>query len=203
MDSNTKERLNAIKRSFRLVMNGPASQSMREKGVEYKINWGVPLTQLRQMANDYGKDMELAIALWKEDIRECKILATLIMPPEEMSEELADLWMEQTTSQEMAEMEAFNLYQHVEGAAAWAYRWIATGKDLYQIAGYDILGRLFMRGLEPDERGVNELLDQADAALREGSAGVRHAALNCLVRFAGLGDDYARIVHQAIHLDVF
>lgn len=203
MDSNTKERLNAIKRSFRLVMNGSASQSMREKGVEYKINWGVPLTQLRQMANDYGKDMELAIALWKEDIRECKILATLIMPPEEMSEELADLWMEQTTSQEMAEMEAFNLYQHVEGAAAWAYRWIATGKDLYQIAGYDILGRLFMRGLEPDERGVNELLDQADAALREGSAGVRHAALNCLVRFAGLGDDYARIVHQAIHLDVF
>lgn len=203
MDSNTKERLNAIKRSFRLVMNGLASQSMREKGVEYKINWGVPLTQLRQMANDYGKDMELAIALWKEDIRECKILATLIMPPEEMSEELADLWMEQTTSQEMAEMEAFNLYQHAEGAAAWAYRWIATGKDLYQIAGYDILGRLFMRGLEPDERGTNELLDQADAALREGSAGVRHAALNCLVCFAGLGDDYARIVRQAIHLDVF
>ena len=34
----------------------------------------------------------LAVALWKEDIRECKLLATLIMPSGEMPRELADTY---------------------------------------------------------------------------------------------------------------
>ena len=41
-----KDKLNKIKQSFRLMMNGPASQSMREKGVSYKLNWGVSFADL-------------------------------------------------------------------------------------------------------------------------------------------------------------
>ena len=99
MTEETNEKLKAIKRSFRTVMNGVASHSMREKGVGYKLNWGVSLVHLREMAATYGKDYDLAIALWKEDIRECKILATLIMPAERLLPEVADIWLEQTTSQ--------------------------------------------------------------------------------------------------------
>ena len=92
MNEETKQKLKEIKQRFRLVMNGPASQSMREKGLNYKVNWGVPLPELRRMAKDYGHNYALAIELWKEDIRECKVLATLIMPPERMSEDLVDVW---------------------------------------------------------------------------------------------------------------
>ena len=77
MNEFTHQKLMKIKRSFRLLMNGPASQSMREKGIEYKINWGVPFIELKKMAIEYGKDYDLAIELWKENIRECKILAQL------------------------------------------------------------------------------------------------------------------------------
>ena len=80
---DTAEKLRQIKQSFRLRMNGSTSRSMREKGVDYHINWGVSLPDLKQMAKEYGKDYDLAIALWKEDIRECKILATMIMPAEQ------------------------------------------------------------------------------------------------------------------------
>ena len=68
MTEDTHEKLKRIKQSFRLRMNGVASQSMREKGANYKINWGINLMELRQMSNDYGKDYILAIELWKEDI---------------------------------------------------------------------------------------------------------------------------------------
>ncbi len=203
MDSSIKDQLNAIKRSFRLVMNGPASQSMRQKGVDYKINWGVPFTQLRVMARDYGKNYDLAVALWKENIRECKILATLIMPPASMPREVVDIWMSEVVSQELAELAAFNLFQYLDYAPELAYSWIASENELYQIAGYGVLSRLFMRGLCPDERGVGEFLDQCDVALQEGSTGVRHAALNSLMRFAQLGDEYERIARAAIHMDVF
>ena len=88
MNEQTHQKLMEIKRSFRLLMSGPTSQSMRDKGIEYKINWGVPFVELKKMATEYGKDYDLAIELWKENIRECKILATLIMPAEKMLPEI-------------------------------------------------------------------------------------------------------------------
>ena len=85
-----------IKQSFRLLMNGVTAQSMRDKGVQYKLNWGASLLHLREMAAEYEKDYDLAIALWKEPIRECKILATLLMPTDQLLPEVAEIWMEQT-----------------------------------------------------------------------------------------------------------
>ena len=203
MDENVKEKLKKIKQSFRLMMNGPASQSMREKGLNYKINWGVPIPSLKQMAKEYGKDYDLAIELFKEDIRECKILATMIMPPEKFLPEIADIWMEQTISYEIAEQLAFNLMQYVDYAPVIAFEWIASDKPLYKLTGYHLLSRFFMKGQEPDERGINEFLDQADSDLSGDDTMVKHAAYNCLLRFCNLGEDYEKIAQKALgHLNI-
>lgn len=201
MTDQTHEKLKKIKQSFRLLMNGVASRSMRDKGADYKINWGVSLPDLQQMALEYGKDYELAIELWKEDIRECKILATMLMPPEQMPAEIVDIWMEQTHSQEMVEMACYHLYQHLDYAPVLAYQWMAAEDDLHQMAAYLILARIFSRGQEPNERGINEFLDQAASALESESAGVRHAAMNCVLRFADLGEDYKKMARNALCLD--
>lgn len=198
MDEQTQEKLKEIKKSFFLRMDGTASRSMREKGLDYKINWGVSIPDLRKMADEYGKDYALAIELWKENIRECKILATMMMPPEQMLPEIVELWMEQTPSQEIAEMAAFNLYQHLEYAPVLAFQWIAGDNEMEQICGYNLLARLFMKGQEPNERGIQEFLDQALTALQSPSIGVRHAAMNCVRRFASLGDDYTQICKSAL-----
>ncbi len=198
MNEETHEKLMKIKRSFRLLMNGPTSQSMSQKGIGYKINWGVPFIELKKMAAEYGKDYELAIELWKEDIRECKILATLIMPADRMLAEITDLWMEQVNNQELAEMLAFNLLQYVDYAPVIAYQWMASDKPLYQIAGFQILARLFANGQEANERGINEFLDQASAALQGGNMGVKHAAANCVMRFADLGEEYEKVARMAL-----
>lgn len=198
-----ESKIKELKRGFRLVMNGPASQSMREKGLDYRLNWGVPFIQLKQMAADLPHDYDFAIALWKEDIRECKILATLLMPHDKMPEEVAEIWMEQTHSQEMAEMQAFNLYQHVSYAPKLAYRWMALDDTVKEICAYDILGRLFMKGREPNERGINEFIDQAVTALKSPSAGLRHAAMNALTRFADMGLVFERLAKAALKREGF
>lgn len=198
MDEQTQEKLKEIKKSFFLRMDGTASRSMHEKGLDYKINWGVSIPDLRKMADEYGKDYALAIELWKENIRECKILATMMMPPEQMLPEIVELWMEQTSSQEIAEMAAFNLYQHLEYAPVLAFQWIAGDNEMEQICGYNLLARLFMKGQEPNERGIQEFLDQALTALQSPSVSVRHAAMNCVRRFASLGDDYTQICKSAL-----
>ena len=200
MKEEIHEQIKQIKRSFRSAMNGPVSQSMRDKGTLYKLNWGVALPKLREMAQQYTPSYELAIELWKEPIRECKLMALMLMPPEDMPMEVVDIWMEQTHTQELAEVAAVQLYQHLSYAPLLAFKWMASADALPQITAYTLLGRLFMKGMEPNERGINEFLDQAITALQSSHAGVQHAASNCLCRFAELGQIYAQIMEKALKM---
>jgi 3-methyladenine DNA glycosylase AlkD len=190
------EQIKEIKQSFRLMMDGSVAQSMRDKGVDYHLNWGATLPRLRQKADEIGKNYELAIALWKENVRECKILATMIMPADEILPEVVDIWMEQTDTIEIAEQAAMNLYQYLPYAPVKAFEWIASDRDLYQLCGFHVLSRLFMNHQEPNERGINEFLDQAHVALQSKNVSVRKAALNSLNRFAELGLVYERLANS-------
>ena len=187
-----------IKQSFRQMMDGAVAQSMRNKGVDYKLNWGATLPRLREKADEIGKNYDLAIALWKENVRECKILATMVMPADVVLPEVIDIWMEQMPTQDIAEQAAFNLFQYLPYAPAKAYTWMASDKELYQLCGFHILSRLFMNKQEPNERGINEFIDQAIVALHEGSIPVRKAAMACMMRFSELGLVYERIAKSAL-----
>lgn len=198
MNQDVNSQVKAIKQAFRLMMDGAVAQSMRQKGLDYHLNWGATLPRLREMADEYGKNYELAIALWKENVRECKILATMIMPAEKVLPEVIDIWMEQTTTTEIAEQAAFNLYQYLPYAPEKAYTWIASDRELCQLCGFHILSRLFMNGQEPNERGINEFVDQALAALQGESMIVRKAAMMAMQRFANLGLVYQRLAKNAI-----
>ena len=122
MNVEIHEKIKQIKQSFRFRMNGVASQSMREKGILYKLNWGIPVPELKEMAKEYGKDYALAIERWKEDIRECMILTTVTMPYEKMDEEIVEVGMWHVKTQEMGEILAFKLLQRLNVASALAFR---------------------------------------------------------------------------------
>lgn len=196
-----EQKVKDIKQSFRQMMDGQVAQSMRQKGVDYHLNWGATIPRLREMADEIKTEDAyfLAIALWKENIRECKILATMLMPPDELLPEVADIWMEQTETVEIAEQLAFNLMQHVPYAAEKAFLWISSAEDLPQICGYHILSRLFMRKQEPNERGINEFMDQALAALQSPTPSLSKAAMQSVIHFADMGLIYERIARSAIH----
>jgi 3-methyladenine DNA glycosylase AlkD len=193
-----QQQVKEIKQSFRQMMDGAIAKSMRDKGVDYHLSWGATLPRLKEKAVEIGKNYNLAIALWKENVRECKILATMIMPPDEVLPEVIDIWMEQISSQEIAEQASFNLFQYLPFAADKAYTWMASDKELYQLCGFHILSRLFMNKQEPNERGINEFVDQALVALQGESLPVRKAAMASVVRFSELGLVYERIAKSAL-----
>ena len=201
-----QQQLKQIKQSFRQMMDGAVAKSMRDKGLEYKLNWGATLPRLKEQAAEIGKNYELAIALWKEDVRECKILATMIMPAEKMLPEVCDIWMEQVPSQEMAEQVAFNLWQYLPYAPEKAFQWIASDKEYDQLCGFNVLTRFFMNGQEPNERGINEYIDQMLAAIQGPFPSVRKAAMQSVLRFADLGLVYQRLaksVLKSTNLELF
>ena len=67
------------------------------------------------MAAQYGHNAELASALWAESgVRECRLLATLIMPADKMSSDEAIDWATSADiTSEIMEMAVFNLFQHL------------------------------------------------------------------------------------------
>ena len=181
---DTKEQIKEIKKQFRLFMNGVVSQSMREKGLEYKINFGIELPRLKEIAAKFEKNHDVAQALWKENIRECKILAGLLQPVETFYPEIADIWVEDMHYPEIADLTCMNLFQHLPYASEKAFQWIADEGEYFQYCGYMMLARLLMQGNEMNERAENELIDQALAALQSEGVLVCRGASTALRRYA-------------------
>ncbi len=210
MNTELSSKVKDIKQSFRQMMDGAVAQSMRDKGLNYHLNWGATLPRLREMAEELKSVFnvqcssfnvyDLSIALWKENIRECKILATMLMPANQMAPEVCDIWMEQIPSQEIAEQVAFNVWQYLPYAPEKAYQWIASDKEYDQLCGFHVLSRLFMNGQEPNERGINEFIDQALAALQGPFISVRKSAMQSIIRFSELGLVYERLAKSALKL---
>lgn len=185
------EQLKDIKTQLRLSMNGAVSQSMREKGLVYKLNFGVELPRIKGIAASYEKDHALAQALWKEDIRECKILAGLLQPVDTFLPEIADIWVDTMPTVEIAELTSMNLFQHLPYAPAKAFRWIADERELAQICGFLTIARLLQKKGDMEDRVANEFLDQAFSSFLAGSYSVRSAVMAALRRFMEHSEEHA------------
>ena len=160
-----QERILDIKQKLRLSMNGVASADMRKAGIGYKLNFGVGIPALNEIAQEIEKSPELAAALWKEDVRECRILAALIYPQEQFMPDMADLWIEQIEFPDLAEVCSMYLFSRMQGASESAFRWIASDNAMARYCGFLTLAHLLRGGREMGQRYVQELKDQAAAAI--------------------------------------
>lgn len=176
----TTEQVKQIKRSFRLYMNGVTSTSMRQKGLDYKINWGVSQMDLRHMAEQYGKDKALAAALWQENIRECKILATLIMPAADFTANEAMEWAATLSTVELAETAVFNLFQHMAEAEQLSQLLLENEEKLLRICAYNLVCRLLKRNQECAPQLYAALFEKAASDLKSADRQLLHPLVNCL-----------------------
>ena len=200
MDSTTAQKLQLIKRDFRSLMNGTAAASLREKGLHYRLIFGVEWPQLMRLSAEIGKDHDLAQALWKEDIRECRLLAGLIQPVETFSLELADVWIETMHYPEEAQYTVLSLFQHLPHVSEAAFNWIARSEEMYRLCGWLVLARLFMKGLPLNTRSEDEFIDQAETSLQYPSLAVRVAARNAVLKYSLIGEREEQRVGKIIGL---
>lgn len=190
--------LQEIKQNLRTMMNGPLSQSLREKGLGYRVIFGVEWPRLMAFAAEIGKDHSLAQDLWKEDIRECRLLAGLVQPTESFYPEIADIWVESMRYPEEAQYTVLTLFSHLPYASDKAFQWIAAAEEMKQLCGFLLLGRLFMNGCPLMRQSEMEYLDQAAAALGGASAIVRKAAYDSLLKYALVGDEPEALVSKLL-----
>lgn len=179
-------------------MNGMVSQSMREKGMEYKLNFGIEYPRIKEIAAGYEPDHEQAQALWKENIRECKILAGLLQPADTFYQEIADIWIEGMDYPELAEYTVMNLFQRLPYASEVVFRWMADEREMFQLCGFLLMARLLMKGEKLNERAEAEFLDQACTAVEGDCGPVQKAASVALRKYAHQSRDNKRTVSKQL-----
>lgn len=178
-----------IKKELRANMNGVASAAMRQTE-DYRVNWGIELPRIHNIAKEFEGEAshELAQALWNENVRECKILATILMPVDKFDEELCDIWVESIRTEEIATMFCLNLMPRLKFASQKAFEWIAK-EGMLESCGYMTLCHMMRKG-ELSDRSTEEFLDQASAALDN------KYAIRALQIFASQSEDNARKVKK-------
>lgn len=175
---STEETINAIKKELRANMNGVASTYMRNNGLAYHVNWGIELPRLQQIANEFTPNLHLAQQLWTENVRESKILATMLCPKDEFDEQLADFWVEQITTTEIAQIASANLFSRLSFSSEIAFRWIANESEMIQLCGYLILARLLQNGAELNQWSKDELEDQMNSVPQNAMLALRKVVFN-------------------------
>ena len=120
-------------------MNG-AVESMRESGIIYKVNYGVTIPELQQIAQPYKGDHDLAIRLFEEEIRECKIIASMIDDPEKVTGDQIDTWSEEFNNPEIVEQLCNNLLWKSDFALPRSFEWCLEEDALLKKAGLLIAG---------------------------------------------------------------
>lgn len=198
MEDNTAQQIRDVKRLLRAAMSGPVSASMRAQGLNYKLNFGVDQPRLLTIADEIRQTITasdtdtscLAAALWKENIRECRLLACMLMPSESFDEELADVWIEQLIYAEEAQGLAMHLLVRLPYASDLAFRLVSRERSLDRLTGWLLFGRLFGQGRTLLQRDADEMLDHALTELKDTTSDLqlRQTVLNALNRFATLGE---------------
>jgi hypothetical protein len=138
----TEKNFQNLLRQIKLRKNGEISTSMKRQGIEYKLNWGVSVVELRELAKEIKPDHLLALKLWNKQWRETMILATLLDEPEKVTEEQMDFWTKSFENREIAEQASANLWVKTKFAFIKAIEWSRGKKHLVRFTGIHLMGRL-------------------------------------------------------------
>lgn len=154
-NQETEQQYQQLLRTIRLRQSGEVAEHMKQRGIDYKMNWGVSLLDLREIASVYQPNHLLALKLWNKQWRETMILATMLDEPEMVSEEQMDFWTKSFGNTEIAEQASANLWVKTRFAFIKALEWCRGKKHLVHYTGIHLMGRLAIS----DPKAIDEMFE--------------------------------------------
>ena len=126
---------------MRKQMNGAVADAMFYYGTRYGLNYGVSLPTVREIAEEAGTDHELALYLFKQQVRELKLAALHIADAEQITAATSSIWADGITTSELAEEAAFAMLCHCPSLAAIYDKWTKSENEFATYAALMALSR--------------------------------------------------------------
>lgn len=171
---------------------------------------GIPVGTLRAYAKRLGRDHALALALWKTDIYEARMLATFVDDPALVTAAQMDAWCRDFDNWAICDTACFALFDKTTHAWRKVDAWAGARAEYVKRAAFALLASLashdkesgdapFAHGLVLIERAADDernfVMKAVNWALRgigERNAALNAAALKTAQRLAALPDKAPR-----------
>ena len=114
-------------------------KEMEKFGINTSNTLGISLMELRKLAKKIGKNHDLALTLWKKDIREVRILAALIDIPHKVSEEQMDEWVEDFNSWDICDHCCIHLFDKTDFARKKIDEWSKRQEEFVKRAAFALI----------------------------------------------------------------
>ena len=127
-------RMVALLGAVRKQMNGAVLDTLRYYGADYGLNYGVAIHSLRETARETGRDDGFARFLYRQQVRELRIIALWIAEPECTTAADFPFWAAGIINSEVAEQAAHALLSQIDDIDALLAEWCASENALLAYA---------------------------------------------------------------------
>jgi 3-methyladenine DNA glycosylase AlkD len=111
-------------------------------GIDTRNALGVAVTELRGLARRIGRDHDLAAALWRSEIHEARLLATMVDEPSSVTEAQMERWVSDLTSWDLCDQLCGNLFDKTPFAFDTALGWSGREEEFVKRAGFALMASL-------------------------------------------------------------
>ena len=186
---------------LRKYKNGVTADSMTNRMLAYKINYGVPIVNIKEVAKLYEGDNALSMQLFARPEREAKLAAIYITDEDKLTEKDINNIEKQIINNELAEHIVLRIIARMPNAVKYAIKWCKqNNNEFLQKAGWMTIGRIAINtDITEQKLGVFfELIGLADFA----SAHVRAALIFALPKLALKSDNMKEKVKNWINKNI-
>ena len=131
---------------------------MARFGINPERALGVRIPDIRQLAKELGTDHGLALALWRTEVHEARILASMVADPERVTERQMESWVRGIDSWDVCDQVCGNLFDRTPFARAKAVEWAGREQEFVKRAGFAIMAWRAVHDRVADDREFLELL---------------------------------------------
>lgn len=152
----------------KLHMNGATTAQMENGGIHYRLNYGVGIPHLKQLSKRIPNSYELAERMWFQEIRETMILATIVVPADEMTAERCHEWAEKITNKDIVERSSMFLWWRLPVINDLLPLWFKSPNQFLKATGMFTFGRMIQnnqRIMTYDSSSLINLLNDKDELL--------------------------------------
>jgi 3-methyladenine DNA glycosylase AlkD len=120
---------------------GMSNWAKMNAGTAGMSSYGIGLTRLRKLAKQIGRNRELALALWKTDVYEARVIALLIDDPAQITREQAEKQVEELAGGMLAHVFAScdATLAKTSFAVELADQWVRSDDLVRRDCGYGLL----------------------------------------------------------------
>jgi len=147
-----------ILKKLKSLSKPKAIEGMTKYGITAKNIYGVSIPNLRKIAKEIGVNHNLAQQLWKSDIRETRILASMIGDPKMVTEEQMEEWVKDFDYWEICDQCCMNLFEKTEFVYQKGVEWSSREEEFVKRAGFVLMARLAVSDKKADDERFERLL---------------------------------------------